>query len=147
MQLVICRLQLILFRQAAHIPTQLGKDSKSPEQNLQSKKGTTCLWFEIYIKLNTRNKMPQTACNAARNKLCWTTYASLQDTMSIKNNLSFSSHNVEEISHSRMDTWLPILFCILNISVQLQEVFPLSVQQHSVWPTSGSHDCKTLHIT
>ena len=116
--------------------------AKSPVQ-----KGTTCLWFEIYIKLNTRNKMPQTACTATRNMICWTTHTALQDTMSIKNNLSFSSHNVEETSYSKMDTWLTILFGILNISVQLREVFHLAAQQHSVWPTSGSHDCKTLHIT
>ena len=140
---MICRWLLILFRQAAHIPTHIG--------NLQSqqlsKKGTPCLWFEVYIKLNTRNKLPQTVCTAARNKLCWTTHTSLQNTMSIKNSLSFSSHNVEETSHSKMDTCLTILFCILNISVQLQEIFHLSVQQHSVWPISGSHDCKPLHIT
>jgi hypothetical protein len=119
---------------------------KSPESIIKQK-GTTCLWFGICIKLKTGNKLPQTVCTSAGNKLCWTTHTSLQDTMSIKNNLSFSSHNVEETSHSKMDTWLPILFYILNISVQLQEVFHLSVQQHSVWPTSGSHDCKTLHIT
>ena len=72
------------------------------------------MWFEIYIKLNTRNKMPQTACTAARNKLCWTTHTSLQDTLSIKNNLSFlhttwRKHPIVKWTHG----WL---FCSISLT-------------------------------